>query len=115
MKASTSPPRRQPGLAVTVTAGSVKVAGNVEILMVRNFMKAGVPVEQRITYNRGNGRVMQVISSAGKASSTTINRFKVEVVMTTIAPRQSCTRPMRKIENHDNFTAKPPSFAGRKR
>jgi hypothetical protein len=31
-------------------------------------MKSGVPVEQRITYNRGNGRVMQVISSAGKAS-----------------------------------------------
>ncbi len=49
-------------------AGSVKVAGNVEILMVRSFMKSGVPVEQRITYNRGNGRVMQVISSAGKAS-----------------------------------------------
>jgi hypothetical protein len=34
-------------------------------------------------------------SIAGKASSTTITRFIVEVVSTTIAPSDVCTRPSR--------------------
>jgi len=32
---------------------------------------------------------------AGNANSTTITRFKVDVVVTTTAPRQACTRPSR--------------------
>ena len=34
---------------------------------------------------------------AGRASSTTMTRFRVEVVSTTMAPRAACTRPRRRI------------------
>src|ERR1700760_2293937 len=39
---------------------------------------------------------------AGRASSTTMIRFSVDVVSTTIAPSAACTRPSRKIPNHES-------------
>ena len=50
-------------------------------------------------------------SIAGIASSTTITRFSVEVVRTTIAPSPVCTSPSLTIPNHDNtglFMITPP-------
>ena len=54
------------------TASGLKVAGDSEILLVRTTMKGGAKLEERITYNRGNNRFLQTVSSAGhKAGSTT--------------------------------------------
>ena len=54
-------------------------------------------------------------SSAGSASSTTMTRFIVEVVSTTIAPSADCTRPRRAIPSQPRcaaaFTPVPPSAA----
>ncbi|WP_156256644.1 hypothetical protein [Sandarakinorhabdus oryzae] len=45
----------------------LKVAGDAEILLVRTTMKNGQSIEQRLTYNRGNGRFVNTTSSGGKA------------------------------------------------